>query len=132
MYDSNETSVDPILPGAIDRNSRPAEFKMKIESGVLDNLGIRMYTREGKLLVEFAANAFDSDSPFMEIRFDADAIARARDEVRRAATAGRLESVDQARPCWNGLPLRPRSSARILSSIALAHSATDRKNQCPR
>ncbi|WP_061937551.1 ATP-binding protein [Aureimonas sp. AU22] len=107
MYDPNETSVDPIPPGAIDRDSRPYEFKMKIEGGVLDNLGIKMYTRVGKVLVEFAANAFDSDSPFVDIRFDATTIAWARDEVRREATKKlEAERLDEAPPADSRRPKR--------------------------
>lgn len=58
---------------------------MTIQGGVLENLGIRMYTKLGKVLVEFAANAYDSDSPFVDILFEPSAIKAARDTVRTAA-----------------------------------------------
>lgn len=60
-------------------------FKLQIQGGLLDNLGIKMYTRLGKVLVEFAANAYDSDSAFVDIKFDFEAIAKAREQVRQAA-----------------------------------------------
>lgn len=49
-------------------------FSLQIQGGVLENLGIKMYTNVGKVLVEFAANAFEAESPFVDIQFDIAAI----------------------------------------------------------
>lgn len=60
-------------------------FKLPIQGGLLDNLGINMYANLGKCLVEFAANAYDSDSPSVDITLDVEAILNARKDVRDKA-----------------------------------------------
>lgn len=70
--------VDQIL-------DQPSEFNLMIQGALLDNLGINMYANLGKCLVEFAANAYDSDSPSVEITLEVDEIAKARRDVRKAA-----------------------------------------------
>lgn len=77
----------PAHPAMATDFSRPTDFYMKIQGGVLENLGIRMYTKLGKVLVEFAANAYDSDSDFVDFQFDVEAIQKSRLQVRAAALA---------------------------------------------
>ena len=72
--------------------AKPKKFQLPIQGGLLDNLGINMYANLGKCLVEFAANAYDSDSTFVEIVLDSDAIVEAREQVRRAAVAAAKRS----------------------------------------
>ncbi|MGM5031375.1 ATP-binding protein [Tardiphaga sp. 803_E3_N1_3] len=92
--------------------TKPTEFKMKIQGGVLENLGIRMYTKLGKVLVEFAANAYDSDSPFVDIVFDVPAITSARDLVRKSALARLAEErkLQAAKPDSR----RPKRKAHVI------------------
>src|SRR3546814_10928294 len=71
--------------------SRPAAFPLKIQGGMLEALGINMYATIGKCLVEFVANAFDSEATTVDIVIPtgdiqsarADAKARAKDEVEK-------------------------------------------------
>ncbi len=66
-------------------NVRPNEFPMTIQGGMLEALGINMYTSIGKCLVEFVANAYDSDASQVSIDVPYDRIASSRREVREAA-----------------------------------------------
>ncbi|PCG15740.1 ATP-binding protein [Sphingomonas adhaesiva] len=45
-----------------DAAGRPPQMGMAIQSGILKSLGINLYTNLGKVLVEFIANAYDSDA----------------------------------------------------------------------
>src|SRR3546814_10604899 len=47
--------------------SRHAAFPLKIQGGMLEALGINMYATIGKCLVEFVANAFDSEATTVDI-----------------------------------------------------------------
>lgn len=66
-------------------SGRPAHFRMMIQGGMLDALGINMYTSIGKCLVEFVANAYDSDATRVDITVPFEEIVKARNEVRAAA-----------------------------------------------
>jgi hypothetical protein len=66
---------------------RPDAFPMAIQGGMLEALGINMYTTIGKCLVEFVANAYDSDAASVELDIPFDRIAEARREIRAAAKA---------------------------------------------
>ena len=48
-------------------SKKPDEFSLAIQGGMLEALGINMYTTLGKCLVEFVANAYDSNAPRVEI-----------------------------------------------------------------
>jgi hypothetical protein len=102
----------PIEPAIAKDFSKPADFRMTIQGGVLENLGIRMYTKLGKVLVEFAANAYDSDSPFVDIIFDIAAISKARDEVRTSALK-RLAEERKAEAA-NAGDRRPKRKAHVI------------------
>jgi Histidine kinase-, DNA gyrase B-, and HSP90-like ATPase len=98
-------------PGAKDF-SKPKDFRLIIQGGVLENLGIRMYTKLGKVLVEFAANAYDSDSPFVDIIFDFAAISKARAEVRAAALKRLAEEHKVQEEGTDGR--RPKRKAHVI------------------
>lgn len=74
------------------KHQKPAQFKLPIQGGLLDNLGINMYANLGKCLVELAANAYDSESPFVNIELSADTILAAREPIRAAAIAAAKKS----------------------------------------
>lgn len=69
--------------------ARPAEFQMPIQGGMLEALGINMYTTLGKCLVEFIANAYDGDASNVWIDIPSDKI----DEARKAVRAKAKEEV---------------------------------------
>lgn len=73
-------STDIAKPG-----DRPGEFPMSIQGGMIEALGINMYTTLGKCLVEFVANAYDSDSSVVDITIPVDEIERERKAVRERA-----------------------------------------------
>ncbi len=77
----------------------PTEVGMKIQTGMLESLGINMYTSIGKSLVEFVANSFDAEANRVDITIPFDEIAKAREEVRRCAIAeGRRKHVYDTLP----------------------------------
>jgi hypothetical protein len=102
----------PLDPAGKSDFTRPNDFRMKIQGGVLENLGIRMYTKLGKVLVEFAANGYDSDSSFVDIVFNIHAIQKAR-EIVRAAALQRLAKEGEAEATSSG-GRRPRRKAYVV------------------
>jgi len=68
---------------------------------LLEDLGVNLYTSLSKALVEFVANAYDADSPHINVTFDAPAIRRAREvckedfdeEVKAAKKKGNAKGV---------------------------------------
>lgn len=65
--------------------ARPTEFPLRIQGGMLEALGINMYSTIGKCLVEFVANAYDSEATKVDITIPFDAIQIARDKVKAEA-----------------------------------------------
>lgn len=70
---------------------RPPSFPLRIQGGMLEALGINMYSSIGKCLVEFVANAFDSDARKIEITIPSKEIDAARAQLRAAAKKEVLE-----------------------------------------
>jgi hypothetical protein len=82
------TSIDGAAPvGSPVDVPRPPGFPMKIQGGMLEALGINMYTTLGKCLVEFVANSYDGDASKVTISIPVDEIQTARAAVRAAAKA---------------------------------------------
>lgn len=71
-----------------------------------------MYTKLGKVLVEFAANTYDSDSPFVDIVFDLAAIGKAREEIRSAALKRLAEERKAEGKTTNSR--RPKRKAHVI------------------
>jgi len=69
-----------------DNSERPSEFKMSVQGGMLEALGINMYSTLGKCLVEFIANAYDADSNKVEIIIPFDSINEARQKVKESVS----------------------------------------------
>lgn len=69
---------------------KPAKLTLSIDTGMLESLGLNMYTSVGKSLVEFVANGYDADAskvsiaiPFADIdKARVDLRARAKEDVR--------------------------------------------------
>ncbi len=92
---------------------KPEEFNLLVQGGLLDNLGINMYANLGKCLVEFAANAYDSDSPSVEISLDVDGIAASRAMVRAEAIRKSKASGEKV-PSFVEDALDPKLTVQIL------------------
>lgn len=65
--------------------ARPATFPLRIQGGMLEALGINMYSTIGKCLVEFVANAYDSEAKTVTITIPFADIQAAREKVRADA-----------------------------------------------
>ena len=110
LTSSVEESVNPVadpngMTGKINHDSsgRPSEMGMAIQSGILKSLGINLYTNLGKVLVEFIANAYDSDAssvsieiPILKIEEERAKLAAARkeDAARKASQAAGQLTLD--------------------------------------
>jgi hypothetical protein len=68
-----------------DSTKLPQDFPLSVQGGMLEALGINMYTTIGKCLVEFVANAFDGDATKVNITIPIDAISLARASLRETA-----------------------------------------------
>lgn len=84
---SDPTTTGPGSQGATGAG-RPTSMQMKIESGMLKTLGINLYSSIAKVLVEFVANAYDSDATKISIELPHGKIAeerkRLRDELKKS------------------------------------------------
>lgn len=69
----------------LDGKGRPVVFNMGIHTGMLESLGLNMYTSIGKSLAEFVANAYDADAKEVRITVPFDEIDDARKKVREQA-----------------------------------------------
>lgn len=83
MTESLETAQN--LPPSDE--ARPETMSMTVQSGMLRTLGINLYTSLGKVLVEFVANAYDSDATKVEITIPEAQIKAERERLRAEATA---------------------------------------------
>jgi hypothetical protein len=68
---------------------RPDSFPMAIQGGMLEALGINMYSTLGKCLVEFAANSYDSNAPSVEIVIPFEDIDTARRGIKASLKAAK-------------------------------------------
>lgn len=66
-------------------NPRPVSFPLRIQGGMLEALGINMYATIGKCLVEFVANAYDSEAASVDITIPVEKIDEARSQARAEA-----------------------------------------------
>jgi hypothetical protein len=71
---------------------RPHEFHMEIQGSLLQALGVNLYSSIAKCLVEFAANAYDSDATTFNISIPDQEILAARDQIRKKS---KLRKKDQ-------------------------------------
>lgn len=81
---TNISTEASTAPGNLER---PKRFSLDIASGMLESLGLNMYTSIGKSLSEFVANAFDADATKVEIVAPFELISQAREELREKAKA---------------------------------------------
>lgn len=63
------------------------KVKMSIHTGMLESLGVNMYTTIGQSIAEFVANSFDADAQNVEVSVPFEDITNARAEIRQKAKA---------------------------------------------
>jgi hypothetical protein len=73
---------------------RPEKFRFDIASGVLESLGLNMYTSIGKSLSEFVANAYDAEATLVTVSIPFEDIDRERAALRERA---KLEVANKIR-----------------------------------
>lgn len=103
-------------------NKKPDQFHLLVQGGMLEALGINMYTTLGKCLVEFVANAYDSNAPKVEITIPFDEIETQRLALKAAdkkAKAAAKKAEAEARKAIAGslmgsdAPSAPTSDTKI-------------------
>ena len=71
----------------VSEQQRPEQFRFDIASGVLESLGLNMYTSIGKSLSEFVANSYDAEASLVEITIPFGEIEKERALIRERAKA---------------------------------------------
>ncbi|MGH6977747.1 MAG: hypothetical protein ACRED4_00400, partial [Brevundimonas sp.] len=109
---------------------RPDSMAMTVQSGMLRTLGINLYTSLGKVLVEFIANAYDSDATKVDVTIPDARIKTERDRLRAEARAT-LETAaanDAARNVVPDLSGDGVGSAEVGEPLPLAIVAGESKD----
>ncbi len=68
----------------INLSEKPDNFNISIQGGMLEALGINMYSTLGKCIVEFVANSYDADACRIDISIPFETINQERQKVREA------------------------------------------------
>ncbi len=127
MADKTETAPEKPReappPIETDEHGRPTRFPMAIQGGMLEALGINMYTTIGKCLVEFVANAYDSDASKVDITIPYPAIAAERARIR--AEAKKKVEANEADPFTVLLETLPDNIEIVISDNGHGMSPED-------
>jgi len=75
----------------VSAQNRLEKFQFDIASGVLESLGLNMYTSIGKSLSEFVANAYDAEASSVWISIPFEKISEARTLIRDQAKKRRSQ-----------------------------------------
>lgn len=75
-------------------DAAPKPLQIEVAPNIVEHLGLNLYTNLPRVLVEFVANAFDADSPWVDIRLDGTAIEEARSELRAKWNSRRKAGED--------------------------------------
>lgn len=100
-------------------NTKPDEFNLAIQGGMLEALGINMYTTLAKCLVEFVANSYDSNAPKVEIRIPFNEIETQRlalKEADKKAKADAKKAEEEARKASAALQSSTPSDSNMSSA----------------
>jgi hypothetical protein len=106
-------------------DKRPEEFSLAIQGGMLEALGINMYTTLGKCLVEFVANSYDSNAPKVEITIPFDEIETQRlalKEAEKKAKAEAKKAGAKAQEASVGMPSSTPVGSGTSASVAAGTS----------
>jgi hypothetical protein len=95
MTPSDQNFAQSAAEGAVVASAatRPNSMPMTIQRGMLKTLGINLYANIGKVLVEFIANAYDSDASQVKISLPLDKIEEERARVKKGRKAVREERI---------------------------------------
>ncbi|MFE8646781.1 ATP-binding protein [Sphingomonas sp. NCPPB 2930] len=103
-------------------NQKPNEFNLAIQGGMLEALGINMYTTLGKCLVEFVANSYDSNAPKVEITIPFDEIESQRlalkDADKKAKAAKKAET--ESKKASADAPSSTPEASNVTSGMSIA------------
>ncbi|WP_181176587.1 ATP-binding protein [Mesorhizobium sp. B2-3-5] len=106
--DDHSKAVAQIAQGS---EAAPAHMKMVVQSGMLKTLGINLYTSIGKVLVEFIANAYDSDATKIDISLPYERIAAERDKLRKEMKTRREEEKKAEQHAASDVAEHPNGSS---------------------
>ena len=97
--------MDQAQAKAQPEDTRPSIVKMQIHTGMLESLGINMYTSIGKSLVEFIANGFDAEAETVNVSIPFDEIEKARADLReQAKKEAKAGERDEFKTIYEPLP----------------------------
>lgn len=108
-------------------SERPSSFPLRIQGGMLEALGINMYSTIGKCLVEFVANAHDGEAKKVGITIPVESIGEARAEAR--ALAKQEVASDLRDPFTMLLTPLPDTVAIVIEDDGHGMSPSDVKNK---
>src|ERR1051325_3436891 len=74
----------------------PEPLTFKVAPHIVEDLGLNLYTTLARVLVEFVANAYDADSPYVDLQFDAEKIKKAREVLKKEYELEKAKAVDGA------------------------------------
>jgi hypothetical protein len=73
-------------------------LKFKVAPHIVEDLGLNLYTTLPRVLVEFVANAYDADSPHVNVTLDHEAIRKAREVIKRQYELEKAQQQVQSGP----------------------------------
>ncbi|MGL6094579.1 MAG: ATP-binding protein, partial [Fimbriiglobus sp.] len=103
MFTATSTRVAN-MPEPPDGESNPQPLRFNVAPHLVQDLGLNLYTNLPKVLVEFVANAYDADSPIVDIQMNFDDIEYQRGLVKlqgekdKRAAAGNLAALTSIVP----------------------------------
>lgn len=112
---SNATDETDQAPVQVER---PSKMAMTLQRGMLKTLGINLYANIGKVLVEFVANAYDSDAKSVNITLPFEKIAHARLAIKKAVAEQEAGTEPQT-PLPLGLPVFDAMMVTLPDDIAV-------------
>lgn len=72
----------------------PPPLKFKVAPHLVEDLGLNLYTTLARVLVEFVANAYDADSPHVDLSFDTAKIKKAREVLKKQYELEKAQAGD--------------------------------------
>ncbi len=81
------------MPKKSDPKNQAEPLKLNVAPHLVQDLGLNLYTDLPKVLVEYVANAYDADSPFVDIVMDFVEIEKQRAIVKATATADKAKAA---------------------------------------
>jgi len=89
------------------------KLKFKVAPHIVEDLGLNLYTTLPRVLVEFVANAYDADSPYVHISLDHEKIRKARDIIKKQY------ELDKARQQSKGGTVAPLETRTLPDNLQI-------------